>query len=118
MPAEMRRLDANQSRDQNSASGTRLSRPVQENAARRMAAHDTGSCSSHRWHLWWQLLLLLRQQQLLLLMLLAQLLLLLLLLQKLLLLLHQLLLLMILQPQMHRGLLRLSRPRVDSHASM
>ena len=115
MPAGMRRLDANQSRDQNSASGTRLSRPVQENAARRMAAHDTGSCSSHRWHLWWQLLLLLRQQQLLLLMLLAKLLLLL---QKLLLLLHQLLLLLILQPQMHRGLLRLSRPRVDSDASM
>ena len=114
MPAGMRRLDANQSRDQNSAGGTRLSRPVQENAARRMAAHDTGSCSSHRWHLWWQLLLLLRQQQLLLLMLLAQLLLLLLL-QKLLLLLHQLLLLLTLQ---HRGLLRLSRPRVDSDASM
>ena len=38
VPAGMRRLDANQSRYQNSASRTRLSMPVQENAALRMAA--------------------------------------------------------------------------------
>jgi len=39
VPAEMRRLSGNQSRDQSSASRRRLSMPVQENAALRMAAH-------------------------------------------------------------------------------